>query len=141
MGRAKNHVFPEAGTSKGGYHWEDLCNTFAKLCSTKYFEVCTVDILFLGLLTEFVAELKLIRDELGFRILKYYDMSSHNSVHFRLHSQEQHISMLSLTQERSFSIELKRIFLCSLEGLYTFLYFKYSFTRSAMNRLVGCIGS
>lgn len=29
--------------------------------------------------------------------------------------------MLNLTQERNFSTELKRIFLCSLEGLYIFL--------------------
>lgn len=61
------------------------------------------------------------RDELGFRFLKHYDMSSYNSVYFRLHSQEQRIFMLNLTRERSFSIELKRIFLYSLEGLYIFL--------------------
>ena len=96
---------------------------------------------FLDFWTEFVAKLKLKRDELGFTFLKYYDMYSYNSVHSRLHSQEQHIFMLNLTQERSFSIELKRIFLCSLEGLYTFPYFKCIFPRSIRNRLVGCIDS
>lgn len=33
-----------------------------------------------------------------------------------LHTQERHIFMLHLARERSFSIELKRISLCSLEG-------------------------
>lgn len=56
-----------------------------------------------------------------FQCLKYYYMSSYDSVYCRLHSQEQHIFMLNLTQERNFSTELKRIFLCSLEGLYIFL--------------------
>jgi hypothetical protein len=37
--------------------------------------------------------------------------------------------MLNLTQERSFSTELKRIFLCSLEGLYVFLLFECIFTK------------